>query len=994
MPKSKHLNIFNINSNQNFLLSLVVWVLKKYPDPLYLSSITILLPSRRACRELRRAFLELSENGVVILPKILAIGDVDYDNFFDGTEPVLNNPYSNNDGIDGTKLEYQLRLIQEIKNWNQKTNLFGKDISTAALAEIADNLQTFLDEVEKEGLNLDNLLTIDDGELASHKQQILKFLQYFGSVWQNVLAKEGIISAAKRRNLMLKNYNEYLQKNGSQYPIIAAGSTGSVLAAAELLKTIASLENCQVVLFGLDQNLDGDYAPNRGKFLPPSSCLRNDSLPLNRGSFSPPSSCLRNDSLPLDRGSFTENHPQFMLKKLLEKMEVSEKNVVNIDGEKQSDDFVLNLCSLAMLPAQFIFEKQPTTKSQINSLTKIETENEFEEAKTIALLMRKALETEGKTASLISNDKNLIQLVKMNLLAWQIEIDDSASSNLAECELCNYLFLISELASNNFSAVSLLAVLKHPFSGFLGEFLRVLEMEVLRDVVKFSGFDDLMKGLKDNDQLAELVEKIANIFQPLIAEFGKEQIDFKEAVEIHFDCLSNLSNVLHNKAEWNAEGGAELEEFMGEILTTKASFSLDPLSYNRVLKNLLKNYQIHKSGTFHPRLHILSTMEARLMSYDLTIVSGLCEGEFPSKYGDDWLGNKIRAEFGLPSGAKKIGIAAYDFCNYLGNREVVLLYPKNQNNTPTIKSRFLLKLETVLKVNGWESWLKKSEEYLQLLNLDHKKPIIPPRANPKPDQKLQIISATDISKWIRNPYYIYGKRILQLRPLKQIEQDASFAEFGNFVHKVLEEFVKNYPKIDLCDYGKKIFANYFPDPTSQLLWLPRFENIANWFLKQEIELRKNLQKSFAEVEVRAIIGDVILTTKIDRVNLYLDGSWEIIDYKTGALPTNKEINCGLEPQLAVEAIVLARGVVKNYSELKTSQINNLQYQNLKGKDQNEIADLKNVDELVAAADEGILRLLKIFNEGGSQKNLGYICCPNIDIYKEDDYWHLARIGEL
>ena len=1044
MPKSKRLNIFNINSNQSFLPSLVVWILQKYPDPLYLSNITILLPSRRACRELKKVFLSLSENEAVILPKIVAIGDVDYDEMFDGTEFGLKNPYSNSDGVDGTKLEYQLRLIQEIKNWNQKTNLFGKDISTASLAEIANNLQAFLDEVEKEGLNLDNLQIIDDAELASHKQQILKFLQYFGSVWQNVLAKEGIISAAKNRNLMLKNYNESLQKNGSQYPIIAAGSTGSVLAAAELLKTIASLENCQVVLFGLDQNLDeniwqGEYLSssfakenilanslplNRGNILPPSFTDAN-SLPLNRGSILPPSFTDAN-SLPLKKGSITENHPQFMLKKLLEKMEVARQDVANIEGAKQSDEFITNLCSLAMLPAEFIFEKQLATKNQIDSLTKIETENEFDEAKIIALLMRQALETKGKTAALISNDKNLIQLVKINLSAWQIEIDDSTSSNLAESELANYLFLISEFASNDFSAVNLLAVLKHPLSGFSTELLKVLEMEVLRDVVKFSSFDDLILKIKNNDELLNWTTQIAKIFQLLISEFKKDQIDFRKIVELHFDCLTQLTHSwchprldrgfssvsitsripdqIGDETEYwnNIEGNSELLEFFQEISTTKTSFTLESSSYNRLLTNLLKNYQFRKSGKFHPRLHILSTMEARLMSYDLTIVSGLVEGEFPSKSSDDWLGNKIRAEFGLSSGAKKIGISAYDFCNYLGNKEVVLLYPKNQNNAPTIKSRFLLKLETVLKINGWEDCLKDGEEYLQLLNLDSTKQINSPRANPKPQkelgQKLQKISATDISKWLRNPYYIYAKRILQLKPLKQIEQDASFAEFGNFVHKALEGFVKNYPKIDLENFGKEIFSNYFPDESTHLLWWPRFENIAKWFLKQEIELRKNLQTSFVEVEAQTIINDVILTTKVDRINLYQDGSYEIIDYKTGTLPAPKEIKSGLEPQLAVEAIILTKGVIQNYSQLKISQINNLQYQNLKGKDQNEIKNLSDVDKLIAAADDGILRLLEMFNDQNLGQdlgqNLGYICCPNIDIYKQDDYWHLARIGEL
>ncbi len=981
MLKRKYLsNIFNINSNHNFLSNLTSWILQEYSDPFYLSNITILLPSRRACREIKKCFLMLAKNEAIILPKILAIGDVDYDELFLG----------NVNSVEKNKIDYQLQLISEIKNWNQKTNLFGKNISTASLAEIADNLQTFLDEVEKEGLSLEGLLAIDDGELASHKQQILQFLQYFGSAWQNVLAKDGVVSAVKNRNLMLANYGEYLQKNGSKYPIIAAGSTGSVVAAAELLKTISGLENGRVVLFGLDKNLDENIWQE-----------------------------------------IKENHPQFMLKKLLERMKVGRKDVVEITGEKQSDDFVNELCSLTMMPAEFAFAKQDLPISDRGNISKIEIENEFDEARIIAILFRQTLEEKNKTAALVSNDVNLIKLLKANLLAWQIEVDDSASSNLAECELVNYLFLISEFVANDFSAVNLLAVLKHPLSVFDVEFLKVLEMEVFRDVVRFSGFDDVILRIENNDGLVEFVKEIAAVFQPLIDEFKKREIGFLKIVELHFDCLANLTlshcyprlshchpresgdpeglktkldprfrgddkGGVDGNERWGGnergngtDGSEELLEFYQEICTTKNNFKLEPQSYNQLLKNLLKNYQFRKSGSFHPRLHILSTMEARLMSYDLTIVSGLCDGEFPAKTSDDWLGNKIRAEFGLSSGAKKIGTAAYDFCNYLGGREVVLTYPKNKNNSPTIKSRFLLKLETVLKVNGWQDWMRDGEQYLELLNFDFRQ-VNFERTNPRPQEKLKKISATDISKWLRNPYYIYAKRILELKPLKQIEQDASFAEFGNFVHKTLEEFVKNYPNVDLKSYGKKIFTDYFPDPTSHLLWWAKFENIAEWFVKYEVELRENLQESFVEVEAQAIINGVILTTKIDRINLYLDGSFEIIDYKTGTLPAPKDIKSGLEPQLAVEAIVLSKGEIKNYSGLKISQIKNLQYQNLKGKDQNDIKNVSDVEELILAADVGILKLLKIFNG----EDVGYVCCPNFDIYKEDDYWHLGRVGEL
>ncbi|MFT5703654.1 MAG: ATP-dependent helicase/nuclease subunit B, partial [Rickettsiales bacterium] len=442
------------------------------------------------------------------------------------------------------------------------------------------------------------------------------------------------------------------------------------------------------------------------------------------------------------------------------------------------------------------------------------------------------------------------------------------------------------------------------------------------------------------------------------------------------------------------DGKMELLEFFNEILNSKINFSLEPESYNQLLQNFLKDYSFRKSGDFHPRLHILSTMEARLLTQDLTIVSGLLEGSFPSQTSGDWLGNKIRSEVGMTSHARRIGVEAYDFCNYLQGREVVLTHPLSQNNSPTLKSRFLLKLETVLKINGLQEFLNDGKEYLHLLELKNDSAKTESRTNPKPAQKLPRLSATDISKWIRNPYYIYAKRILNLKPLKQIEQEASFAEFGNFVHKALEEFVENYPQIDLLDYGKKIFNDYFPDKTSHLLWFAKFENIAKWFVAYEETLRENLQESFVEVEVEALIGDILTTTKIDRVNLYQDGSMEIIDYKTGAVPSMKDVKSGLEPQLPVEGLILMCGKIKNYPHLAekigAGGIGNLQYQNVKGNDQSKITNFADAGDLIFAADEGVKRLIAMFEN----EDFGYICAPNLDLYKQDDYWHLGRIGEL
>ena len=346
-----------------------------------------------------------------------------------------------------------------------------------------------------------------------------------------------------------------------------------------------------------------------------------------------------------------------------------------------------------------------------------------------------------------------------------------------------------------------------------------------------------------------------------------------------------------------------------------------------------------------------------------------------------------------------------------------------------MKSRFLLKLATFFKAKDWQNCFQNPDKYLTTTsNLGQNSPLTEQkRSNPKPflhqPNLLKKISATDISKWMRNPYQIYAQRILCLKPLRNIEQESSYAEFGNFVHKILEIFLQNYQQIDpqnrleflIGNQAQEIFSQYFPDKTSVLLWWKRFEAIAHWFLKLEEALRVNLKESFSEVEAKATINGVEISARVDRLNLYLDGSFEIVDYKTGSLAAAKEIKKGIEPQLAVLAVILSQGKITNYPKLNgkinLQNIKNLQYQNPKGEDKNLIKNfVKNnnisdncgvkietyqsikLEELLQSAEIGLTELLDLF----INKNFGFICCPDPDIYQQnkDDYHHLARIDEI
>ena len=80
------------------------------------------------------------------------------------------------------------------------------------------------------------------------------------------------------------------------------------------------------------------------------------------------------------------------------------------------------------------------------------------------------------------------------------------------------------------------------------------------------------------------------------------------------------------------------------------------------------------------------------------MIGGVNETVWPQSAGSDpWLSRPMKKDFGFPLPEKAIGILALDFCNLLAAPEVYLTRADRVEGTPMVKSRWLMRLETVLK---------------------------------------------------------------------------------------------------------------------------------------------------------------------------------------------------------------------------------------------------------------------------------------------------------
>ncbi|MEA2987598.1 MAG: ATP-dependent helicase/nuclease subunit, partial [Alphaproteobacteria bacterium] len=232
------------------------------PDPLALASATLYLPTRRACRLARDLFLDATGGSAAILPRIVPIGDVDEDEiaFAQAAAPALaGDALDLPPPIEG--IERRVLLTQLVTQWAASPEVHGEDrmplvaSTPAAALALADDLARLMDDMATRRVPWDRLDDLVPDTLDEYWQKTLRFLQIARVHWPRYLDETGRIEPAERRDRLIAAEARRLAAH-TDGPVIAAGSTGSMPATADLIATIAKLPRGAVVLPGLDTDLD------------------------------------------------------------------------------------------------------------------------------------------------------------------------------------------------------------------------------------------------------------------------------------------------------------------------------------------------------------------------------------------------------------------------------------------------------------------------------------------------------------------------------------------------------------------------------------------------------------------------------------------------------------------------------------------------------------------------------------------------------------------
>ena len=280
------------------------------------------------------------------------------------------------------------------------------------------------------------------------------------------------------------------------------------------------------------------------------------------------------------------------------------------------------------------------------------------------------------------------------------------------------------------------------------------------------------------------------------------------------------------------------------------------------------------------------------------------------------------------------------------------------------------------------------------------KRMLPPAPIPPLAARPKKLSVTRIEEWMRDPYSIYARNILNLRKLDPLEADPGAADRGTIIHEALDVFLRKHADhfpddalTSLLDIGQEVFGGSLGRPAIRAFWWPRFERIAEWFVEKERGRRTGISQSLSEgkghITISTANGPFTLTAVVDRIDRRTEGGMEIIDYKTGAVPTRKEVEFGYSPQLSLEAAIAICG---GFEKMDGGDVETLAYWRLTGGDPaGEIRTFSNDDGALSTnALVGLERLLEVF----SKAETAYQAIP-APAYRPryNDFEHLERILE-
>ncbi len=824
-----------------------------------LSQTVILLPNRRSCVVVREAFQKELRGKASLLPRLIPLADID---------TALVN-------LLGANALSMLKQVPPAMSESQQRYLLTQQImafEARRLANItldygltlADTLMALQEQCCRAEVRLTQaaLRPLMHVDFATHWNDALQFLAILTDTWPQIERAHGMTIAAAREVALLNLLRAVWQASPPEFSVLAVGSTGSQPATAKLLQTIANMRGGYVILPALDPTIDS-----------------NEWAQVHAG------------------------HPLFHIKSLLDYWPVKPHEVKSLVDAPRS----LWLDVLAPTEAIPAWAKRPL--GDYSKLRIIDCAHAEEEARVIALLVREAIENPVALVALITPDEGLMEQVASHMLRYGIHVDRVNTGSVASTETGSLWLTLLAAITQSTRLLPMRSLLAHPLLAIDGALLRGLEKgwhgvnrkragqlpphdATLAEHADYGALTKFVKAIAQLATQAHTVSGWIDACDALLAPWITSHGQGHEAVATQLDALRDA-------------------EHFGRI---------DSEDFAALLQQALSKPWRDAGLNTHPRIFMLTPVEARMQCFDRVILANMQESVWPGIVAPNpWLNKAAQQALGLPSAEESISRVAHDVLALASSGEVFLTYPKRDQGTPTNRSRFIERLLALLSSHGISPETIRAEHYIDWANACYASATYAPetavRPTPPASMRPRRLPVTDLEKLFSDPFSIYARHVLGLKKLNDIDATLEARDFGTLAHKAIERLTQHWNKhsraataSELAAIAEHALQAFSERPNVDLFWRTRLTNALVYVNGLEEQRRPQLRSVDAETTVEGALAlddgrSIALHGRIDRVEVGTTGA-TIIDYKTGKAPREKEILDGRALQLLAYSLLL------------------------------------------------------------------------------------------
>ncbi len=573
---------------------------------------------------------------------------------------------------------------------------------------------------------------------------------------------------------------------------------------------------------------------------------------------------------------------------------------------------------------------------------------------------------EGKQrVAIVTEDRRLARRVRALLERAGVVLQDSAGWALSTTRAAATLERWLETIEDDFAQQPLLDFLKSPLvfqdpqRESILHTVQHFEIDIVRQANIARGLLRYRRELEYRrhrlphwtlemtQQLATLLENLAHAAAPLQRHLDGRAYapeDFLLALQ---ESLQRLG--LDRSLSADPAGNRVLEELahMGAALPGRR-LRMNWREFRAWLGRKLEQHNFLPPGGHGP-VQLLNLAQSRLLRSDALIIAGADRTHLPGDCAQGPFFNQgVRSELGLPTWRDTLALRLHHFRRLLESApQVLITLCGEQDGEAIAPCPWVDVLQTFHRLAYGNDL---ADTQLQALTQDPRAQVFEcdtpdtpaPQQRPRPvlHEKLlpHTITVSAHQRLIDCPYAFYAADCLQLKTPDEIRETLAKSDYGQRVHKCLQAFHGGLPGLPgpfpepltphnratgldmLHTVATAVFAKDLEDNFEHRGWLQRWRQLIPGYIDWQIERDRHWRVQDVEhSEKRALSDGLTLKGRLDRIDSSNTGIG-IIDYKTGAVPKQEDVDTGEDVQLCSYALLLDTVMRVEYLQLDAARV--------------------------------------------------------------------------